>query len=78
MEVIRDKIVAMLRFLWRFKYIVLVLILLVVSAGAWVIYQNQLNAKWSHAIDSYRRANYDEAAGHLKGLSIPDDPERLQ
>ena len=63
---------------WRFKYLVLLLVLLVTVAGGWIYYQASIENKWQNATDHYRRADYDGAAKILNGLQMPEkDADRL-
>lgn len=63
---------------WRFKYVVLVLIVLLGALIGWMTYQKANANKWERATDSYKRADYDAAAEILKDVAMPkSDSEKL-
>lgn len=64
--------------IWRYKYIIGAVVLVLGVIGAFVFYSKSIDTKWNKGMDSYRRADYDNAAKYFNGLALPTgDAERL-
>ncbi|RYX78669.1 tetratricopeptide repeat protein [bacterium] len=73
-----SKIVSVMRFLKRFWYIVIVILLVIAGLITWqVIYSNQESA-WKRTNDQFARANYEAAYKEIENMAIPTDSERLR
>jgi len=66
------------RFLKKFWYVFLILVIGIVAAVAWFSYTARVNAAWSKAADYHGKADYAEAAKLLNDMPLPSEDGRLQ
>jgi len=65
--------------LWKAKYLILIVLILVTAIGGFYLYQQNRNSDiWKKAEDYYRRADYTKTASELKKVSMPNDAEKLR
>lgn len=65
-------------FIKKFKYVLLVIVLVAAGVIVWQVRQAAGEARWTRAADHFAKADYEAAAKELEGVDIPrDNVDRL-
>ena len=73
----QSKMKKLIKFICKYWYVVLVLLILILGSITWLVIQSSQDATWKRANDYFTRADYSNAEKQLHSMAMPSDASRL-